>query len=104
MLHIEPETLEQILDRLETALDQNDLATAISILQTLRVADQAELVSELDEEDTLALLPHLAPADSADILEELDDEYVAELSSKNSTTNTSPNWSPNSLPKLSSAS
>ena len=79
MLHIEPETLEQILDRLETALDQKDLATATSILQTLRVADQAELVSELDEEDTLALLPHLAPADSADILEELDDEYVAEL-------------------------
>ena len=79
MLHIEPETLEQILDRLETALDQKDLATATSILQTLRVPDRAELVSELDEEDTLALLPHLAPSDSADILEELDDEYVAEL-------------------------
>ena len=79
MLNLELETLEEILDKLETALDQKDLATATALLQTLRVADQAELVNELNEEDTLALLPHLNPADSADILQELDDEYVAEL-------------------------
>ena len=79
MLNLELETLEEILDKLETALDQKDLATATALLKNLRVADQAELVNELDEADTLALLPHLPPADSADILEELDDEYVAEL-------------------------
>lgn len=79
MTNLKLETLEEILNKLEAALDQNDLAAATTLLQTLRVADQAELVNELDEEDTLALLPHLPPADSADILEELDDEYAAEL-------------------------
>lgn len=79
MLNLDVENLEEILDKLETALDQKDLETAAVLLKTLRVADQAELVNELDEEDTLALLPHLPPADSANILEELDDEYAAEL-------------------------
>lgn len=79
MRNMTPETLAQLLDRVEAALDQNDLATATVLLKSLRVADQADLVNELDEEDTLALLPHLNPADSADILQELDDEYVAEL-------------------------
>ncbi|GAB4579712.1 MAG: magnesium transporter [Anaerolineales bacterium] len=79
MLNLEVENLEEILDKLEAALDQKDLETAAVLLKTLRVADQAELVNELDEEDTLALLPHLPPADSANILEELDDEYAAEL-------------------------
>ncbi|NUM47326.1 MAG: magnesium transporter [Anaerolineales bacterium] len=79
MMNPEVKNLDEILDQLETALDQKDLVTAAILLQSLRVADQAELVNELDEEDTLALLPHLPPADSADILEELDDEYAAEL-------------------------
>jgi magnesium transporter len=79
MLNVELENLEQILAHLEAALDEKDLATATALLKTLRVADQAELVNELDQEDTLALLPHLPPADSADILEELDDDYAAEL-------------------------
>lgn len=79
MFNPEVKNLEEILDRIESALDQKDLETATVLLQALRVADQAILVNELDEEDTLALLPHLPPADSADILEELDDEYAAEL-------------------------
>lgn len=79
MLKLDVENLEEILDKIETALDQKDLETATVLLQALRVADQAVLVNELDEEDTLALLPHLPPADSANILEELDDEYAAEL-------------------------
>lgn len=79
MLNLEVENLEEILDKIETALDHKDLETATILLQALRVPDQAELFNELDEADTLALLPHLPPADSADILEELDDEYVAEL-------------------------
>ncbi len=79
MLNLKLETLEETLAQLQAALDQEDLTTATALLRTLRTADQAELVNELDEEDTLALLPHLAPADSADILAELDDEYAAEL-------------------------
>lgn len=79
MFNLEVENLDEILDKIETALDQKDLETATVLLQALRVPEQAEVLNELDEEDTLALLPHLHPADSADILEELDDEYVAEL-------------------------
>jgi len=85
MTNLKLETLQETLNKLENALDQKDLATATALLQTLRTADQAELVNELDEEDTLILLPHLNPADSADILEELDDEYVAELVAELST-------------------
>jgi magnesium transporter len=85
MTNLKLDTLEETLNKLEAALDRKDLATATALLKSLRVADQAELVNELDEEDTLALLPHLPPADSADILEELDDEYVAELVAELST-------------------
>ncbi len=79
MLNLELETLEKTLARLQTALDQHDLAGATAILQTLRPPDQAEIFSELDTEDSLALLPRMHPADSADILEELDDDLAAEI-------------------------
>lgn len=79
MLNLELETLEETLNKLQTALDNHDLASATAILQTLRPPDQAELFSELDTEDSLALLPRLHPADSADILEEMDDDLAAEI-------------------------
>ncbi len=71
--------LDDVLARLRTALERDDLAGAAAIIEALRPADQAEIFSELDDEDQVALLPQLNPADSADILEELDEEEAADL-------------------------
>ncbi len=76
---MEPFVLDDVLARLRTALEQDDLAGATAIIEALRPADQAELFSELDDEDQATLLPQLNPADSADILEEMDEEEAAEL-------------------------
>lgn len=72
-------TLDAILVQLRTALQRDDLAGAVAIIQKLRPPDQADLFSELDDEHQAALLPELHPADSADILEELDEEEAAKL-------------------------
>jgi len=71
--------LEDVLARLRTALEQDDLTTAATIIESLRPPDQAELFSELPDEEQVTLLPRLNPADAADILEKLDDEEAAEL-------------------------
>ena len=71
--------LEDALAQIRAALEANDLMTASSIVEALRPADQADLFSELDEEEQNTLLPELNPADAADILEELYDEEVAEI-------------------------
>lgn len=76
---MEPFVLDDVLARLRTALEHDDLAGATAIIEALRPADQAELFSELDDKEQVALLPQLNPADSADILEEMDEEEAAEL-------------------------
>jgi magnesium transporter len=72
-------TLHNVLGRLRAALWYNDLATAASIIESLRPPEQADLFAELDAKAQVALLPELNPADSADILEKMDDEEAAEL-------------------------
>lgn len=72
-------TLNSILVQLRAALERDDLAGAVSMLQALRAPDQADLFSELNDEHQVVLLPELHPTASADILEELDDEEAAEL-------------------------
>ena len=72
-------TLDDVLARLRSALERDDVAAATAILEVLRPPDQADLFSELDDEEQAALLPELNPADSADILEKMDDQEAAEL-------------------------
>jgi magnesium transporter len=71
--------LDHVLARLRAALERDDIAGAAAIIASLRPPDRADLFSELEDDDQVALLPELRPADSADILEELDDEAAAEL-------------------------
>ncbi|MCD6291451.1 MAG: magnesium transporter [Anaerolineae bacterium] len=71
--------IESALGRVRAALERGDYDQAVAIIESLRPADQAEVFSELDEEDQETLLPRLSPEDSADILEELDEEEAAEL-------------------------
>lgn len=76
---MEQMVLETVLTQIRQALESNDLATASSIIETLRPADQAELFWDLDEEEQATLLPKINPADAADIFEELYDEDAAEI-------------------------
>jgi magnesium transporter len=76
MTNIEINTL---LERIQSALEQDDLKSAIAVLETLRSPDQADVFTELDEKHQIALLPKMDPTLSADILEELDDTEAAEL-------------------------
>lgn len=72
-------TLDDVLTRLRAQLEQDDFAGAVTLIESLRAPDQAELFAELDDKQQAALLPQLNPGDSADILEKMDDEESAEL-------------------------
>ena len=76
---MEPLVLDDILGQIRTALEENDLTTASSVIEALRPADQADVFSDLDDEQQATLLPRINPADAADIIEELYDEEAAEL-------------------------
>ncbi len=76
---MEPVILEDVLTKLRSALETNDLTTASSVIEALRPADQADVFADLDEEHQATLLPQINPADAADIIEELYDEDAAEI-------------------------
>ena len=71
--------LEDVLVKVRTSLEHDDVAGAVAALEALRAPDQADLFSELEDEQQTALLPRLDPEDAADILEELDDEDAADI-------------------------
>ena len=70
---------DQVLDKIQDAIERDDIQRAIQILESLRPADQGDVFDELEDKDKLSLLPQLAPGDAADILEYLDDQQAAEL-------------------------
>lgn len=70
---------DERLLQLRTALEANDLAAALALLETFQAPDQAELLDELAAGDQMLLLPEMEPEASADILEEMDDDRAAEL-------------------------
>jgi magnesium transporter len=76
---MEAPILDNILAQLRAALERDDVVSASTIIESLRPHDQAEVFSELPDEQQIALLPELDPTDSADILEKLDDQEAAEL-------------------------
>ncbi|OQX64702.1 MAG: magnesium transporter [Anaerolineaceae bacterium 4572_5.1] len=72
---------EELLTRLQDALERDDFDSAIQMIEVLRGPDQARLFAELDDEEQMELLPKLDLSDSADILEDLDDPEAAKLAS-----------------------
>jgi magnesium transporter len=74
--------LDDVLAQLRAALERDDLAAAVTVIDSLQPADQADLVEELSDIDQLALLSQLHPADSADVLEEMEDEEAAALAER----------------------
>lgn len=73
------ELVDQVLEQIREALERNDFARAAEIIQMYRPPDQAEVFSELEDDQQVALLPELSPEASADILEEMDNEQAAQL-------------------------
>ena len=71
--------LEDVLVKVRASLEHDDVAGAVAALEALRAPDQADLFSELEDEQQTALLPRLDPEDAANILEELDDEDAADI-------------------------
>ncbi|MGD9047201.1 MAG: magnesium transporter [Anaerolineae bacterium] len=74
--------LDDVLAQLRAALERDDLAAAVTVIESLQPADQADLVEELSDTDQLALLSQLHPADSADVLEEMEDQEAAALAER----------------------
>jgi magnesium transporter len=72
-------TLNGVLTNLRELLENDNLAGAIALFESLRPADQADLMQELEMSDQVALLSRLHPMESADVLEEMEDEDAAEL-------------------------
>lgn len=76
MLHSE---LEKVLAQVRVSLERADVAQAVAVIEQLYPADQAELLSELEDSDQQTLMPNFHPDTAADILEEMDDDEAADL-------------------------
>jgi magnesium transporter len=71
--------LNEVLAELRIALENNELAGAIRLIESLRPADQADLMEELEASDQVTLFSQLDPIKSAGVLEEMEDEDAADL-------------------------
>jgi magnesium transporter len=74
--------VDDALTQISQYLRENRVEKAISLLESLRPPDQADVFEELDEEHQTQLLPRLDVESSADILEEMEDEEAAELATR----------------------
>jgi magnesium transporter len=72
-------TLSEVLTELQASLENDDLAGAIKLIESLRPADQADIMEGLDTPDQVILLSQFEPVESADVLEEMEDEDAAVL-------------------------
>ncbi len=70
---------DEVVARVQDALERGDFDSAIRIIEALKGPDQAKLFSELDDEEQAELLPKLDLSDSADILEDMDESEAAKL-------------------------
>lgn len=76
---MEDTILEQALENVSKFLKQNRWDQAVSVLESLRPPDQADLFEDLPDEQQAELLPRLDVEDSADILEAMEEEEAAQL-------------------------
>lgn len=79
--------VDEVLEKIRTALSEGQWDEAISTLETLRRSDQAEIFSDLPPEQQQEILPLMAPENSADIFEELEDEDVFDIAKRMDTEN-----------------
>lgn len=73
------EWVDHLYSRIHTLLDNSEIRKAQIILQALMPADQADIFSDLPDDEQIQVLQGLPLEDIADILEKLEDEEVAEI-------------------------
>lgn len=79
---METTVVDDALAKISEYLQKNQVQAAISLLESLRPPDQADVFAELDGHHQAQLLPRLDVESSADILEEMEDEEAAELATR----------------------
>ncbi len=78
-----PEAIvEEALKKIKMHLEEGNWEAAISVLESLRPPDQAEVVSELPLEQQETILPRIDTEVSADILEEMEEEEALAIASR----------------------
>lgn len=70
--------LEQIALRIQTALQNNQVEEASTLLQELHPADQADVFQRLNDREQSLVFPTLSIIATAELLEELEDDEVLE--------------------------
>ncbi|MBN1487631.1 MAG: magnesium transporter [Anaerolineae bacterium] len=73
------ERVDQLYNRIDELLARGESRKAQVILQALLPVDQAEIFSDLPEDEQKLVLEDLPPTATADLLEKLEDEEVAEV-------------------------
>jgi magnesium transporter len=71
--------LNEVLEELRIALENDDLIRAIRLIESLQPADQADIIEGLQVSEQMALFSQLDPEKSADVLEEMEDMDAADL-------------------------
>jgi magnesium transporter len=71
--------VDELYDRVHKLLDRGETRKAQVILQALLAVDQAEIFSDLSDQEQRQVLQGLPPVEVADILEKLEDEEAAEV-------------------------
>ncbi len=74
-----PFDLDATVEQVRTALNRDDIASAISLLERLKAADQVRLIDELGPHDAAEIVSEMEPGDAADIVAELSPENAADL-------------------------
>lgn len=74
--------IDEVLEKIRVELSEGNWDGVTTLLETLRLSDQAEVFSDLPPEQQQEILPLMNPEDSADILEELEDEDVFEIANR----------------------
>lgn len=74
--------VEDVLEKIKNALSEGNWDQVITLLDTLRRSDQAEVFSDLPANQQQEILPLMEPENSADIFEDLEDEEVFEIANR----------------------
>ncbi len=76
---VDPILFHDALERVQTALDTDDLDAAVAYLLSLHPADSAEVLAELESDQQAAILDRIEAEDLAEVFEQLDEEDMADV-------------------------
>jgi len=81
-IELNDDELDDVVEKIEDALNRNDVGSAVNTLEALEDDDKFEVFDELDLEDQAELLPRLDPETGADILVEMHEDDQAAVAKR----------------------